>query len=286
MSKEVRFQVGGKLLAAQQWGEPGQFPVIALHGWLDNSASFFRLAPLLEGMHIVAPDMAGHGQSDYRSGPYNIWQDVGEVFAVADQLGWEQFALIGHSRGAIVSALAAGTFPERITHAGLIDGLWPEPVMASDAPQQLARSITEMNRYTRHKQMVAYPDTATAIKARADGLFPVSLEAASALAQRGLALRPEGYTWSYDPSLRAASAVKLTQDQIEAFIRRITAPVRLVLAKEGLIQRFEQYQENLALFANIQVEILPGGHHLHMESESLKIADYFRVLFSEGCQEG
>jgi len=44
-SREISFQVGDLTIAAQEWGNPGDFPVIALHGWLDNSASFDRLAP-------------------------------------------------------------------------------------------------------------------------------------------------------------------------------------------------------------------------------------------------
>src|SRR5690606_41685879 len=62
-------------------------------------ASFDVLAPQLENVHLIALDCAGHGFSGHRSS-YNIWEDVGELFAVADLLGWNEFALLGHSRGA------------------------------------------------------------------------------------------------------------------------------------------------------------------------------------------
>lgn len=281
MPREMRLDVGEVQFAAQEWGERGQFPVVALHGWLDNSASFFRLAPLIESAQVVAPDMAGHGHSGHRSrfAPYNIWQDVTDVFAIADQMGWDKFALIGHSRGAIISTLAAGTFPDRITHLGLIDGLWPEPVQAVDAPEQLARSILELRRQQNNPPSV-FASVAAAIKARENGLFRVSREAATALTERGLKRVPGGYTWSADSLLAVASALKLTQDHIQAFVSRIKAHTKLVLAKEGLLKRFGQYQENLALFPHIEVEVLPGGHHLHMEAEALKIAELFNGLFS------
>ncbi|TQV67717.1 alpha/beta hydrolase [Exilibacterium tricleocarpae] len=255
--------------------------MLALHGWLDNSASFTPLAPLLDNVHLLALDMAGHGQSGHRArfSPYNVWQDVGEIFAIADQMGWEKFALIGHSRGAIVSMLSAGTFPERITHLGLIDGLWPQPVLAADAPAQLARSITGLLAQ-QTKTPAVYADIEAAVNARANGHFELSHQAAALLTERGLRLVPDGYTWSTDPQLFVASAMKLTQAHIEAFIQRITAPVKLVLAKEGLLNRFEQYQQNLAAFPHIEVEVLPGGHHLHMEAESLKIAALFNDLLS------
>ena len=83
----------GLTLAAREWGEPGGLPVIALHGWLDNAGTFDLLAPRLEGTHLIALDCAGHGLSGHRSpdATYNVWQDVPEVFAVADLMGWERF---------------------------------------------------------------------------------------------------------------------------------------------------------------------------------------------------
>src|SRR5690606_24794956 len=152
------------------WGDEGQLPVLALHGWLDNSASFSALAPRLRNTHIVAIDMAGHGQSHHRPGvaPYHIWEDVTEIFAIADSLGWQKFALLGHSRGAIVAMLAAGTFPERITHLALIEGLLPEPGSIAEAPQQLATSIKTLQALEK-KPLGLYVSIAEAISARARG---------------------------------------------------------------------------------------------------------------------
>jgi len=54
-------------LAGQRWGE-GEHIVLALHGWLDNAASFAPLAPHLidDNTSLIALEFAGHGRSAHR----------------------------------------------------------------------------------------------------------------------------------------------------------------------------------------------------------------------------
>ena len=280
MPRELAFEIDGLTFAAQEWGEPGKQPVLALHGWLDNSASFYALAPRLHDVHMIAVDMAGHGQSSHRPGgaPYNIWEDVAEIFAIADQLGWGQFTLLGHSRGAIISMLAAGTFPERITRLALIEGLLPEPTNMADAPEQLARSILGL-RAQANKPLSLYKDLSSAIKARERGMFPLSNAAAAALTERGVKGVPGGYQWSTDQRLLAPSAIKLTREHVQAFIARITAPIKLILAEGGIPKMFSGFQREVSVFPQVDVEVMPGGHHLHMEAEVDTVADSLNHFF-------
>lgn len=281
MPREIELAINGSNFSAQEWGEPGKLPVLALHGWLDNSASFFALAPHLHSVHLVAVDMAGHGKSDHRPsvGPYHLWDDVADVFAIADYLGWEKFALLGHSRGAIISMLGAGTFPERITHVALIEGLLPEPGSVVDAPQQLATSIKTMQALVR-KPLSLYTSISDAITAREQGMFPLSHAAATALTMRGIKIVADGFVWSTDQRLFAPSAIKLTREQIQTFIQHITAPIKLILAQDGIPKRFANYQREVSLFPNVDVLNLPGGHHLHMEQEAEAVANALNHFFS------
>ena len=97
--RERTFEVNGLQIACKEWGRPGFTPIIALHGWLDNAASFDHLIPLMNNVHVIALDMMGHGKSSHRSADsfYEPWIDVGDVISVADQMLWDEFTLLGLS---------------------------------------------------------------------------------------------------------------------------------------------------------------------------------------------
>ncbi|WP_346837006.1 alpha/beta hydrolase [Microbulbifer sp. SAOS-129_SWC] len=275
--REITVEFDGRTIAARQWGDPAGEPVLALHGWLDNCASFDQLAPLLSGLNLVAVDMAGHGRSYHRSrdANYNIWEEVEDVLGVTRALGWHDFSLLAHSRGAVASLLSAGAFPERVKRMALIDGLVPPPAEDHQAPEFLARAIAQRARYGARKPR-PFDSFEDAVKARANGMFPLSDAAARRLVARGsVALADGGVSWSNDPRLLATSSVKLNRAQVQAFLERATMPVRLVLARDGIVEILERLPALLADRANFTIRELPGSHHLHMEGGAEAIAEWF-----------
>ena len=65
-ARDIELQLPHIRIAAREWGDPEGEPVLAIHGWLDNAASFDTLAPLLAELHLVALDLPGHGRSQHR----------------------------------------------------------------------------------------------------------------------------------------------------------------------------------------------------------------------------
>lgn len=271
------FDLGGVRLNAKRWGLVGGHPVLALHGWLDNAGSFDFLAPLLTSCDLICLDCAGHGRSGQRNflGAYNIWQDVGDLFAVADQLGWPSFSLIGHSRGAMTSLLAAGTFPERITHLSLLEGGIPRVATANEAPEILAEAIrTVKAAIDRPRQY--YSSFARAVEARTRGLFPLAEQDAEALARHGVVETERGFTWSYDPKLLAGSEVRFSVEQVLAFCERVTASTLVVLAEDGMLRQEPDALALLKARADWQLVYLPGGHHHHMHEQAPAVAELIK----------
>ncbi len=280
--EEVRLRLPHIELAAHLYGPEDGVPVIALHGWLDNAASFARLAPLLPGLRIVALDFAGHGHSDHRppGGSYAIWDYAHDVLQVAEQFGWQRFSLLGHSMGAIVSVLLAGAMPERIERLALIDGLIPYTGEPDTAPQKLGEALKAQLALA-GKSKPVYAEFDRAVQARMRGVGAVSREAAELLAQRGLMPVPGGYTWRTDSRLTLPSPLRLTQAHALAFVHSLQCPAKLVMAQQGMLLAQPSITQ---LVADLPIDVvqLPGGHHLHLDDDSGAglVADCFKAFLA------
>jgi pimeloyl-ACP methyl ester carboxylesterase len=279
---ERRFPVYGQTLAGLYWDGQG-VPMLALHGWLDNAASFIPLAEHLPGP-LLALDFAGHGLSDHRPAGLatHLVDHVRDVLEVADQLGWQRFVLIGHSMGAGVASLFAATFPERVSHLVLLEGLGPPATDAGDVAPTLRTAIDQM-RGLAHKRKPLYRDPGQAVAARLTALGGLEEHSARLLCERGLVKvedeSEDGWTWRTDIRLRTTSSLRLTEQQVEGFVRRIRAPTLLVLAGQGLggDGRFAHREAWLAHLTRVD---LPGRHQLHMD-DPVPVAAAIRRFLAE-----
>ena len=263
--------IDGLRIAGLSWGDHDSVPLLALHGWLDNANSFAVLAPLLHGRRVVALDLTGHGYSDHRSADatYNIWDDLPQILGIVDELGWESFDLLGHSRGGIIATLFAAAQPQRVKTLTLLDALMPEPMTADAVPTQLARFMNERGSLLRRKPR-RFADLTEATAARADkGL---QLDAARLLTERSVKQVAGGFDWTGDARLRGASALKLTAEQIQAVLAAIIAPVLLLMAEDGHARHPELMAWASTHIARLQSETLAGGHHFHMEENAPLLA--------------
>tara|TARA_B110000503_G_scaffold20252_1_gene30342 strand:- start:7927 stop:8814 length:888 start_codon:yes stop_codon:yes gene_type:complete len=275
----LNWRVNKLSLAGLSWGQPGEKPLLALHGWMDNAASFTFLAPLLTGYHVVALDLTGHGQSAHRSADasYQIWDDLPEILGVLEALDWEIFDLVGHSRGAIISTLLASAFPERVQNLVLLDAVMPGAVAESDFPLQMRTALQDKARLlTRTNRVFSSVDVAIASRTERG----LSLDAASALVERNLRECPGGVSWTTDQRLRGASAVKLSEEHIRAVLSELDMPTLLLLAQKTAGQAQALIDFALLYIPHLTLNTIDGGHHFHMEDNVVKVAHRIQQFLS------
>src|SRR5699024_4235756 len=116
------------------------------------------------------------------------------------------------------------------------------------------------------KKKTVYKSIAQAVQVRMRGFMPVSQLASELLAQRGLSPVAGGYSWSTDSRLTLPSPLRLTQAHALAFVQAVQCPMQLILAEEGVLTKEPEFMQILGHLP-LQVQRLPGGHHLHLDDE-------------------
>ncbi|MRI34383.1 alpha/beta hydrolase [Endozoicomonas sp. OPT23] len=271
--RDIEINIGRMSFSGQEWGDPDGKPVIALHGWLDNAASFAPLAAFLDkSIRLIAIDQAGHGRSDHRAEQmdYSIWNYVEDVVDIADTLELESFSLLGHSMGAIVSTMTSAILGDRVEKAIMLDGLFPMPRKAEDSPAALKAFVDERKAFRKGKTVNRFRSMEHAVRVRCLGQFPVSRDSSAILVERALYMDGDAWTWRTDPRLNLPSPARFTEDQALAFAEQMTCESHMLYAKEGYIDALiEPHRERLA---NIQFYPMPGSHHFHMDGETEAVA--------------
>jgi proline iminopeptidase len=129
-------QLDGVNLHYEVDGDPGRPALVVLHGGLGFDHHLYRrsFAPLVDDHHLVFPDLRGNGGSFPADlATVTMAQLADDVVALADHLGRDRFAVLGHSYGGFVAQELA------LRHGDRLDGL----VLVDTTPGQLGASETE-----------------------------------------------------------------------------------------------------------------------------------------------
>ena len=268
--REVLLQTPlGRLAALRNDGTGPR--VLALHGWLDNAASFVPLAPHLGDIDLVALDLPGHGHSAHLppGADYSFASAIASVLDAADALGWERFALLGHSMGAGIASQVAAACPQRIERLLAIEALGALAEVPERTVARL-RDAVAAERALRGKQLRVFSDIDTAVRARMHaGRVPGSgldESLVRLLVERGLREVEGGHAWSSDQRLTLPTLVRMTEAQVENLVAGIECPTLAIFAEPA--QPYlpdELRRRRVGLLPRGELVVIAGGHHLHMQ---------------------
>lgn len=254
-------------LAALRLGTPGALPVLALHGWLDNAASFVPIAGHLHGpLDLVALDLPGHGHSPHlgAGAEYAPWVALAAILDAADALGWPRFALLGHSMGAGLASLLAVACPQRVRRLVCIEALGGLGEDADQAPERLRKAM-EAARATPRRGLRTFPDLEVPVRARMHANH-LSEASARLLVERGTHAVDGGWQWSTDPRLTLPSLYRATHAQVDAIVAALEQPALVVLADPPQPYWPEPLRSaRAARLRNGRSVVMAGNHHLHMD---------------------
>ncbi|MCS5721671.1 alpha/beta hydrolase [Herbiconiux sp. CPCC 203407] len=112
----VRYGYAATPLGQLHYAEAGEGPaLLLLHQTPRSLDEYAELLPLVATEYrAIAMDMYGFGQSAKPEGPQSIEQFAAGALALADALGLERFAVMGHHTGAVVAVELAAAAPDRV----------------------------------------------------------------------------------------------------------------------------------------------------------------------------
>jgi pimeloyl-ACP methyl ester carboxylesterase len=264
--REVVIPAAWGELAGLRLERPGRPQVIALHGWLDNAASFLPLSSRLPELDLLLLDLPGHGRSAHLppGAEYGLTTHLHATLDAADALGWERFTLLGHSMGAAIAALVAAAAPHRIERLALIETLGPLAEDVENSAIRLQQAVAAA-RSQPGRSLRVFPDLAVAVRARMQA-SQLDEACARLLVERGTRAALGGHMWSSDPRLTRPAATRLAESQVMALLAALACPVRVLYADPAQPYFPEPVRmARLAAVPHAALTLVPGGHHLHMD---------------------
>jgi pimeloyl-ACP methyl ester carboxylesterase len=130
--------VNGLRIHYLDWGDAGAPPVVCVHGYTSSAQAFNAPARHLQDrMHLIAPDVRGHGESAWSpAGEYQYCDQASDLAGLVDQLGLGRFILIGTSMGGIIAMAYAGEHADRLRGL-VINDIGPDVEgAASESPRR------------------------------------------------------------------------------------------------------------------------------------------------------
>jgi len=275
-SAEINLRIGGQ--------GPG---LLLLHGYPQTHAIWHRVAPeLAKTFTVVASDLRGYGDSAKPHGTpdhatYSKRAMAQDQVEVMRALGFEQFLVVGHDRGARVAHRMALDHARAVRKLAVLD-IVPTRTMYSRVSRDFAKSYY-------HWFFLLRPEPIPETMIGADPKFYLEQHMGTRFA--GLAaFAPEAmaeYVRCFsDPATihascedyRAAESIDLEHDEAD-IARKIECPLLALWGEKGTVHRcFKPLEDWRERAADVRGRPLPCGHYIPEEAPGDLLAELVKFL--------
>ncbi|MDR3526949.1 MAG: alpha/beta hydrolase [Rhizomicrobium sp.] len=253
-----------------RWGDRSKPGLLLVHGNAAHAYWWSVIAPFLSrDYHVVAIDLSGMGDSEWRPAGYSMECFASEVLAVCEHSGMlaldEPPVIIGHSFGGFVTILAGALYGERLAGTIILDS----PVNPPDRPRPGPPAFRPHN---------IYPDIAAAL-ARfrllppqvCENLYLLDYVARHSLRQVG-----SGFTWKFDPQIWRNFSI----GDMAARLRDTKCRIAIFRGEHSILMppAIGEFMFNLLGRSAPVVEIPQAQHHMMLDQPLALVAALRAVL--------
>ena len=282
--RTARHDIRGVQYEVREWGDSANPMIVYLHGWGDCAATFQMVVDQFDkDWFVVAPDWRGFGGSSVDAQAYwfpDYLADLDQLLAIYSPD--DPVRLVGHSMGANVAGLYAGTMPERVAAFVNVEGFGLTDSDPRDAPRRYRRWIEE----SRIPPVFSDYDDFSALARRVKKRSPRATDAITEFVARAWAAERDGrISLRADARHKLPNAVLFRRAESEACWRQVVAPVLLLAGAESEFAQPTDPRLELGIrdlpFESAVVETIPdAGHMMHFEAPAA-LAAHIETFFAK-----
>ena len=222
------------------WGNVDAPPLLLVHGGRDHCRNWDWVAERLrQDYHIIAPDLRGHGDSQWMiGGGYTTIDYVYDIAQLLYQTKTTPVTIVGHSLGGSVSLMYSGLYPETVSKLVSIEGMGPPPSMLSAhegaTPDKKLQDWVNNLRTLSGRIPKRYATLEDAFQRMQTENPHLSEEQARHLTIHGSNQNEDGtYSWKFDNYVRTFAPIGLSAQETYELYRRISCPTLLIYGTES-----------------------------------------------------
>jgi pimeloyl-ACP methyl ester carboxylesterase len=263
------------------WGNAGKPPLLLLHGGRDHCRNWdWAAAALRSDWHIIAPDLRGHGDSQWSlDGSYTM---AGYIYDLAQLIHQQRLApvtIIAHSLGGNIALRYAGIYPDTVARLAAIEGLGPPPRLLE---ARRGKPIDErMDDWIGEQRKLAgrmprrYASIEDAFHRMQEENPHLSAEQARHLTVQGVNQNEDGtYSWKFDNYVRAWPPYDMSSRDIQDLWSRIDSPTLLLYGKESQSGNPAEDGRAASFRDATVVGVDKAGHWLHHD----RLDEFLRII--------
>jgi lipase len=243
-------------LHVYEWGDRDAPPVVCVHGVSAHGRRFRKLAEerLASRFRVLAPDLRGHGRSDYDP-PWDLSTHVDDLLETLAGEGVQAPAWVGHSFGGRLLLELAARSPERIHCVALLDpAIQILPHVGLDFAVEAAKDH-------------AYSSVDEAIDARLASGAPTPRSFVEEEAREHLVSSTDGrLRWRYCRPAVVTMYSEICREPPPVAVLG-SVPAMLVHASQfGLVREEQLAEYEVALGESLEVVAVNGGHIVYWDA--------------------
>jgi haloacetate dehalogenase len=258
-------------------------PLLMLHGHPQTRAIWHKVAPALAQRYtLIAADLRGYGDSSKPPGSrdhgnYSKRTMAQDQRALMHRLGFDDFRVLAHDRGARVAHRLAMDHPDAVTRLVMLD-IAPTLAMYEQANDAFARAYWHwfflIQPAPLPERLIEADPARYALDlmgGRSAGLTPFDPRALAEY-QRCVAL--PGAAQGMCEDYRAAASIDMEHERADRVAgRTLKMPTLVLWGADGVVHRcFDPLHEWRRLADNVRGEALPCGHYIAEQAPDALLA--------------